>query len=542
MRLGRSLPPRDARGQVMVLVALLFVTFMAFSAFVFDVGAAYLERRQDVTAADGGALAGAASLLQMSSPNKDLVGRNAVDVARLNIRPLPSVAAWNDQFAACTDPERNLTEYPTGNNYRPLLSDGRYTDCVHFNASFSRIRVRIPDQSVKTTFARVLGIDQLNTHAVAEARVTWSMLGRSIPFSLKNGEGNPEDLLCVRLDGNCQGPTNQATRVLDSPFVGNLDFGTTQSCGSMWSLPGDSTPDSTSASSLADLGARAANNAASGLDHVVVVRAAGPPVEPARLDDCGPRTPLPRQTQLAPNWVYATQFDNLASNSPLAAKTWVEAVASGLFFGGTFADGGPPRLQRFPGAPSQWLCASGSVCTRTLTRGLATYVVDDRPLWDYITPGINRVGHTTCNRESFNVTNPGDPQNTGPTIGHMVICLRDWDPGDPPLFDLDSNGDGIFDIQGSPRTGVFPVVGVPGNTNYPPSPVLGFQTGFIQTLYLSSTTSCPCAEYEPGKDPGNLNGKNAVGMSVFRIEDAMLPLPARPVPGGRLPGTTSLIR
>ena len=535
MSVSREPNGRDRLGQVLVLVCLNLVVLMIFTAFVIDVGSMYLERRQDVAAADSAVTAGAARLIIRTTASKDVVGRDAVAMARVNLRVPPSVGRWNDLFAGCTDPNRNLTEYPDGDNYRPTLSDGRPTDCVHFNVTFTRIRVRIPDQVVPTTFARVVGVNSLQTFAESEARITPGWIGaKGIPLAINPSQGTPTDLLCIRRDRACSGPTNQATRILDAPLFANP-----QSCGSMFHppQPGDATPNLDPT-----LGDRVAENAAIGLDHTVVVWDGV--AADRRGDDCGPLG-APRAPTPMPNWLFAHEYDNLAGRAPAAVQQFIGGFADGLVFGkggAAFRAGDPrPRLERYPAGWTQ---------TRSLTDGAGSYVVDDRPLWDYI--GTGRLP-TSCGRGSFDLSNPSDPNNTGPTIGHMVRCLRDWNSSFDAIFTADSDNDGKPDIQFSPRAGIVPLVGgCPNNCgDYPPVPITGFQVAFIQTLYMSSDPagSCPCTEYNPGVDltgrvldngPIDVTGMEPVGIAVFRIFDGMLPDSARPEPEGGFPGGSGI--
>lgn len=534
MRLMSVVRRPGERGQILVLVAGAFTVLLLIAAFVFDVGGAYLERRQDVASADAGALAGATMLLQTSTLDKNQAGQTAIEVARQNLHAPPSIAAWNDLFATCRDPSRNKTIYPSGSNYQPTLSDGRITDCVHFNPSFTRIRLHLPDQVVNTNFARLIGMDTLTTSAESEAQVIRSGSGTGIPIGIKPSEGHPTDLLCIRMDRKCSGPTNQATRIIDSPLIGNDQYGTVRTCGSMHS-PGDGDPGSDPT-----LYARAASNIAMGLDHMVVIRPTG---AAKRTDDCGAtgaNSPVP-----LPNWIYAAQYDDLVGNPnfPTAARVFTDGIASGLLTGGPFTDGKPARLLRYPaGSP-----------TRTLALDSGNVTVDDRPLWDYIRLGAVNIP-TECERSSFDAIDPSDPDNTGPSVQHMANCLAAWNPAHAPLFDASTGSTpaGLFDIQFSPRAGVFPLVGTPGGTNYPPSPILGFETGYIHTIYFAATaTTIPYTEYNAGSAPTDdpivgtpspLTGKSMVGMAVFRIKDGMLPPIARPDQSANLNGTVTLTR
>ncbi|HEY6057951.1 MAG TPA: Tad domain-containing protein [Candidatus Limnocylindrales bacterium] len=536
---------RAERGQVIALAALFMVVLLLFAAVVIDSGRLYLEHRQDVAGADAGVLAGAARLLVKTTLNKDQVGQDAVEVARQNITPVPSVTVWNDLFAVCTDSDRDMTLYPAGNNFRPKLGDGRYTDCVHFNPSFTKMRIRLPDQIVSTSFARLAGIPTMRTNAVAEAVIGAPLIGsRTLPIAILPGQGNANDLLCFRLDKqNCGSvPGNQGARILDAPLFSGAPstLRTDQNCGSMNSTTsGTSTSSPTSDSTI---GTRAVGNAAMGTDHPIVVFNTSSGAR--RYDDCGAAAAPPtlRTPTDLPNYVWATQFDSL----PLTgARPFITGVGQGLAFSSptAFPDGAGPRLHRFPtgGNWSAWP-------TRDLTTGSGVYTVDDRPLWDFIRPNATNIP-AICARSSFNTINPSDPDNTGPTMGHMVNCLKAWNSSNAALFDYQTTGAGTYtscvatgdpcDIQYSPRAGIVPVVGAPEGNNYPASPITGFQVAFLQTLYFSGGT----LTYSAGTAPtGTGTITDLFGLGAFAIQDLMLPPQARPQPPNSLPGSVSLYR
>ena len=550
MSVTRHRRGRDERGQVVVIFAIFLVVLVLFAAVVFDAGALYLEQRQDVAAADAGVLAGGTKLLIRTTLNKDQIGRDAVETARLNLRPAPSTTAWDTLFAGCTDGARDTALYPSGNSFRPILVNGSYTDCVHFNVSFTKIRIRIPDQILTTSFSRLAGINTMRTYAVAEATISQPQVSnRVMPFSTLSppGAGTQGDLLCFVLDGqNCGNyPTNQGIRVLDAPLFGGAPatLTTALNCGSMYSAT-DSTPN-------ADMTTddRAAANAALGVDHPLLVKGS----EPKRGDDCGAaggglRIPTP-----LPNTIYATQFPNLANVSPTGARRMIDGLAQGLAFSGatTFSDANGPRFYRFPkGAawPTTWP-------SRVIVKGGTNYTVDDRPLWDFIRPNATGIP-ATCARSGFVTVNPSDPDNTGPTIGHMANCLNAWINGgySTPLFDYQTTGPGTYtscvttgapcDIQFSTRAGVVPVVTpAGGGGNFPPSVIDNFQMAFIQILFTSADANraCPCVEYSAGAAPTGAIVEIA-GIGGFGLKDLMLPAQARPQPTNSLPGVVSLYR
>src|SRR4030095_2605227 len=61
----------DDRGAIMIHVALALLALIAFSAFVVDMGAMWVSRRQAQNAADAGALAGAVALMKDSGPTTE---------------------------------------------------------------------------------------------------------------------------------------------------------------------------------------------------------------------------------------------------------------------------------------------------------------------------------------------------------------------------------------------------------------------------------------------------------------------------------------
>jgi len=66
------------RGAVLMTVAITLVLLMVFAAFTIDIGATYLERRQDQTAADAGALAAGGMLAANQATSPDALAQAAV--------------------------------------------------------------------------------------------------------------------------------------------------------------------------------------------------------------------------------------------------------------------------------------------------------------------------------------------------------------------------------------------------------------------------------------------------------------------------------
>ena len=81
---------RDARGQVLVMVALLLTVLLAFSGLAIDVGRQVAERRHVQTAADAGALAACRSLIAGDSDSA--AAADARETALANLASSPAGA------------------------------------------------------------------------------------------------------------------------------------------------------------------------------------------------------------------------------------------------------------------------------------------------------------------------------------------------------------------------------------------------------------------------------------------------------------------
>lgn len=87
------------------------------------------------------------------------------------------------------------------------------------------------------------------------------------------------------------------------------------------------------------------------------------------------------------------------------------------------------------------------------------------------------------------------------------------------------------------------MVGSPLGVSYPPAPIQTFELGNINTLFFGPGTSST-VETSAGEElgPVDVTGLDLVGMGVFRIDDSMLPVSARPRPPNTLTAEVSLTR
>ncbi len=454
----------------MVLLALGMVVLMGFAGLVTDVGAGQNEHRQDQTAADAAALDGAQHLaITIGAPND--AATSAMATARLNLQRTYSDSAWASIWSSCSDPDRDGTKYPDVSSVSP---------CISFGTGRTRIRVRLPDQVVQTTFARVLGITTLTTHAVAEAQLQPPTGGGVLPFGVVGFNADITNQVCATAAAGCGGSSGDTLRALDSPLVGNPQYGGTRSCRQP---PATTDP---------DFGRRIEYNTAMGIDHLLVVRGG----DPTRLDSCG---------VALPNTVWASSLQGSSRFTD-----FVNGLGAGLLTGpgsgANYPDRQPVRLKRIPNVPG-WE-----------TRSVGGISVDNRPLWEFIpftlaSPAIP----ATCDR---NQANP--PWSKA----RMQQCLSDYVTGNytAPMFTKRSPGTppGTYDIQASPRFAFVPSFTsccADGSIDAQ-GPIADFHMIFIQTLYLNASDTLL---FEPGEGGTAMTLSKFDGLSALRMQDSMVP-------------------
>ena len=217
---------RSDKGATAILIALaVSLLLMGLTALVVDVGAGFNERRQDQTAADVAVMAGAVEAL-FGMPN-DNVADKVQEFARTNLDTTYSDAEWMALWQGCTDSGRTAAFFPLPDPWGPGT-----LDCI--SLSSSHLRVRIPDQAVSTSFGRWLNVDELNTHAEAEALLgPASTTAPLIPYGISGAADPGEQCFGTSPSGiaypPCSGPSSGTFGTLLSEFFG--DFYGTVDCG-----------------------------------------------------------------------------------------------------------------------------------------------------------------------------------------------------------------------------------------------------------------------------------------------------------------------
>jgi hypothetical protein len=248
---------RDDRGATAIIVAAGMVLFLGMAALAIDIGFGFNERRQDQTSADSGVMAGAVEAINGGAA----VRTQTLDYVRKNLPTTYTNAEWQAGWQGCVDPaaDRNAG----GFNFVALPPPAGWsvTDpanwCISFESARGLLRVRVPDQLIETSFAAVIGVDELRTHATAVSKVSFAGEGGILPFGIPFGSGAGGHL-CLS-----SGPTGQAADACEGPVTGN--FGTLK--GRMFGNPDIPTATNCTASPLASV---LAINIAAGYDHIVV--------------------------------------------------------------------------------------------------------------------------------------------------------------------------------------------------------------------------------------------------------------------------------
>lgn len=422
MRWSNLLERED--GAVLPLMALLLVVLFAFAAFAVDVSAAYAERREAQSTADSAVLAAALEYLSTNSPTGENLGAIVKAYVATNWgEKAPSDAEWT----ACADPDRPA-------DYAPIM-DASVTpavpvsDCISLkqvNGEPALMRVRLPDYEMPTSFAAIIGFNEVAISATATAELRYSSTTKILPFSLPTNPSSEECLatpppgLLPGDDEPCDGPSQGNFGLIDSPWFGADDphFTESQSCGS----------------GMPNFNTRAPHNIALGLDHVITTWPS-PPAPPSTgvsqpnnhpgADDCS------NSNSGTVPFVLQTQTGNTQSASGKA-----------LLQDGFIGDDPSPTSASVPGRLRQPSSPDASGSRLDFDTSSWDFDVDNVGLWEYL-------------EQQANNTDPCDPDQFTPLVGRektdqMLACLG----SDPTMSSASFKEDLIY----SPRFAVVPVL------------------------------------------------------------------------------------
>lgn len=186
---------RHDDGLALVLMALTLVVLMIFAAFAVDLGAVYNERRLDQNGVDAAAMSGGVIAMKTG----DI--QDAVDEVLAKVVSEVDSSITTADWTSCNDPDSLARTAAT------LASVTPDTDCISWSSDFEEMRVRLPDQVVNTSFARVIGINSLTTRAFAHIEFEpMNEGGAALPFVVLASAG-AGDHICIRTSSAGNPPT-----------------------------------------------------------------------------------------------------------------------------------------------------------------------------------------------------------------------------------------------------------------------------------------------------------------------------------------------
>ena len=472
----------DDRGVIAVMAAIFAVVIFGIAALAVDAGAAYNVRRTSQNSADGAAL-GAAGSLPASTPDAT---SKAMELSYDGSGESGSMADWQTAFANCTDPG-HLAQVSTAGQ------------CISYSEFSTRVRVRIPNQTLSTGFGRVLGFSSLTTHAFAVAGLVYSFAAGVLPFGVLSTAANSTEV-CLKSSSNgtapdqtpCNGSVDGNFGNLDFAFYGNPALGTQTLC----------------TGSQQD---RLAANMILGVDHPLAVW----------------------DGMLREDVDYCANHGADQGARPDAAMSQTgngSALQPGMITGGAAGS----TLANLIGRPLKGRLAN----TPYATTDLGGFQIDTKPRWEFIDPSLTTANGipASCVRSAIS------------TKAQMAPCLTDYKTSGSttPLFtvDADTNTPQV-DLQASPRFAYVPVLRETtwGTGNSATYTFQSFQPVFLQTTYYKCNGSGGCEHFDPGSAPtSNVNGNLGVqAVTAFLLPTNTLPASINSTAPGSSPGTSSIV-
>lgn len=170
---------RREQGLILPLFGLVLVVLLVMVAFAVDYGATAERRRSSQNRSDAAALAAARELgtsqARFASAAVQAAARvRATDVAMDYVQRNGGISPTDSAWDSCTDSN-------------PLETESDSTQCISFSQDMTQVRVRVPDERVDYTFAKVVGINSNNVRSSAIAEVVSSVQNRTRPILLRAG-------------------------------------------------------------------------------------------------------------------------------------------------------------------------------------------------------------------------------------------------------------------------------------------------------------------------------------------------------------------
>lgn len=479
-------------GATLIVVAASLLVLMGFAAFAIDLSAAKNERRLDQGTVDAATLAGGVEVI---------VGGGTADAAAsirayvdTNLGRSLSATDWNQCVDSGALPVSGI---PTAvNANQPCISFGPNSA----GDPFGRIRARVPDQETATTFGRLLGVNALNTSALAEVELRGSILSGAYPSGIFAGAG-AGDTFCIKT-----GPGSDPEESCGGSSTG--DFGNFNPYFYQEVGPSNPATICTSGNQTAPLAYTIAN----GLDHFLGTTPTTPgdrvngadcpgspgPAFPDRVDSGGGYS----NTDVTTGLLSGGSYDSVSYVGRLRQKAWAGYGGANVF----------------------------------------TFAVENRPLWKFIDTGIGGLP-TSCTDAASGPGTINDSTDVAAETAFqqartdMTTCLAD--PATP---------DGLFvdELYQSPRLTIVPryhqTAALPSNSCC--YDILSFEVVFIDEIWTANGSQWTCdggmindaangfCKHSPGRQGTihiNANGQrridsaSAIVLSCELLPDAGIP-------------------
>lgn len=486
---------RSERGASAIIVALSMLVLMGFTAIAVDSGMLFNDRRQQQSAADGGALAAiqyartsfasaycttntstSAGFAACRGAEEAVAVVNGTLPGRYDGTALNPYADW----AACTDPSRPAK----------FTQVSVQSPCVSFTANFQEARVVLPGTDVETPFARVIGFASTRVGAYAHALVDTEQSADILPFAIgPTGAGASQACLFAQDTANltidpCIGNASGNFGKLDLSIYGNSLLGTVQNCG-------NSAPQ-----------VKMAINLAIGADHILEKTSASAGVV-NEVSNC-------------------PMISNPVDEVPVQTGNAAQGISNGLFYGIST-----------PNFEGRIMCKDGDANEQPDKVSTGTCVdvwnphpsegLDNTPLWEFINPA-NQLQGSACHG-SIN------------TRQEMNDCLTAWKAVPSPSTALFTD-----DLRFAPRFAAVPILVTDPSGGSGNFLIVDFDPVYLETIYMScnantcnvvhsagqaSTGACPSpitpTTESCGNWPGNGSANAIEAVTAHMLDLDMLP-------------------
>lgn len=446
---------RSDRGATAVLVAVSMLVLMGFVAVAIDSGLLFNDRRQQQSAADGGALA-AVQYARTSFTSTYCTANTGSDEAYAVCRgaqeaiavvngtlpgrydgvPSNTLADWS----VCTDPNRPAR----------FTRISVQTPCISFTHNFQEARVVLPGTDVATPFGGVIGIESARVGAYAHALLDSEQSADILPFAIgPTGAGSSQACLFAQDTANlsidpCVGNASGNFGKLDLSIYGNGLLGTVQNCG-------NSAPQS-----------KMAINLAIGADHILEETS-----ESAGVVDEVANCPI---------------TSNPVDQVPVQTGNAAQGISNGLFYGIPVPNFEGRIMCKDGDGNEQPDKDSGGQCESGVW-GPFPEALDNNPLWDYINPA-NQLSGGACH---------GSINNRA----EMNACITAWKAVPSPSASLFTD-----DLRFAPRFAAVPILASDPSGGSGSYLIVSFDPVYLETIYMSCNANTCATVHSPGETGG----------------------------------------